>query len=242
MMSRGASTFASSIFTYSLQGWLYLYCTVSVSLLYSFCMGFTVRTAHPFSVKAFLYGTSFGKGEHFLTTECRKTARREMVSTSGGNHLEGHGEGDSSRAEDAILGLMTSLTFPRHVNECPGLGPAAAGLRPHTNLPALVDKRLFRSRNRTWPESSHCAAVGRCSLRVAFSGGATSRSSTGRAALGDLGVETEVLAADCSLGRTGETWGDGGGDAAASSPSTCSVTSSDMTPLFGFEEPTGTGS
>jgi hypothetical protein len=35
-----------------------------------------------------------------------------MVSTSGGNHLEGHGEGDSSRAEDAILGLMTSLTFP----------------------------------------------------------------------------------------------------------------------------------
>jgi hypothetical protein len=30
--------------------------------------------------------------------ECRKTARREMVSTSGGNHLEGHGEGDSSRA------------------------------------------------------------------------------------------------------------------------------------------------
>jgi hypothetical protein len=60
--------------------------------------------------------------------------------------------------------------FPRHVNECPGLGPAAAGLRPHTNLPALVDKRLFRSRNRTWPESSHCAAVGRCSLRVAFSG------------------------------------------------------------------------
>jgi hypothetical protein len=46
----------------AVQGGPYLYCTVSVSLLYSFCMSFTVRTAHPFSVEAFLYGTSCGDG------------------------------------------------------------------------------------------------------------------------------------------------------------------------------------